>query len=955
MENTQIRKIDIDREMQQSYLDYAMSVIVSRALPDARDGLKPVQRRILYAMHDLGLTPNSAYKKSARIVGEVLGKYHPHGDMAVYEAMARMAQDFSMRCMLVDGQGNFGSVDGDPPAAMRYTEARLTAASIDMLKHIEKGTVDFIPNFDGTLKEPVVLPSQIPNLLVNGATGIAVGMATNIPPHNLGEVIDACIYMLQNWEKLDDTSVDDLMHFVKGPDFPTGGIILQDPQAEGLASIYGSGKGKVIVQARAHMEEMERGKNRIIVTELPYMVNKSSLIERIADLVRDGNLEGVVDLRDESDRHGLRIVIELSKAVEPDNILRKLYKHTPMQTTFGINLLALVGGEPRLLSLKQALKVFLDHRLVVIRRRAEFDLDKARARAHILEGLRIALKYLDEIISLIRNSPDAEEAKNRLMKRYKLTDIQAQAILDMPLRRLAALERKKIEDEYKEITALIKNLEELLKSADKMRQLCATELLEARQIFAEKRKTQIIGLKEGDSISSMLTITDVTPSQEVVIAINEAGLIARTASETTGWFTGKEAPLWLLRTDTHQTIYLISNTGRTAAVPVHSIPEAGHVSEGVPFHKISPLDEDDLLGAVFCLPPKSQIEGEKYILVVTRGGMVKKTAVQELPGPSASTFMLCKVNEGDTLAWAFLTDGTNEIMLATSKGMCIRFKEEEVRPMGLVAAGVNGIKLNIGDELISSDLVEKNSFVVLVTSDGKGKRCLEKEFPVQGRYGQGVIGWKVKPGVRLAGMCIGRMDEKLVLHFLRNTSKLKKVADFSVAGRAAGGKEVVEIKPGDQVIEMTEIQTGWESKSNGVEGEKSARKPRSASGQAKPESRQIKPAKSAGKTAAKLRVTKKEKISSKSIDKSPGKRISKSTIGTPARSGRGKPKSGSEKGKPELSTSVEEKKPTTRTRSSESEKKGKTTVSKNRKTTGQESAVPKTGKSKTDQLELKME
>ncbi len=582
MEQTNIRKIDIDREMQQSYLDYAMSVIVSRALPDARDGLKPVQRRILFAMHDLGLSPNSQYKKSARIVGEVLGKYHPHGDMAVYDAMARLAQDFTMRCMLVDGQGNFGSVDGDPPAAMRYTEARLTAASIEMLKNIEKNTVNFVVNFDGTLKEPVVLPAQLPNLLVNGATGIAVGMATNIPPHNLGEVIDGCVHVLQQWEKLDDLSVEDLMHFIKGPDFPTGGIILQDPATEGLAQVYGSGRGKVIVQARAHVEEMERNKNRIIVTELPYMVNKASLIERIADLVRDGNLDGVVDLRDESDRHGLRVVIELSKAADPENILRKLYKHTPMQTTFGIILLALVGGEPRLLSLKQSLKVFLDHRLEVIKRRSEYDLERAKQRAHILEGLRIALKNLDEIITLIRNSPDADEAKIRLMKRYKLSDIQAQAILDMPLRRLAALERKKIEEEYKEVMALISELEGLLKSPRKIRETCAAELVEARQQFAEKRKTQIIGLKEGELISKMLTITDVTPSQHVLIGINESGTIARTSQESAGWLSGKEAPLWLVRTDTHQTLYLVSITGKAAAIPVHAIPEAASVADGSP-------------------------------------------------------------------------------------------------------------------------------------------------------------------------------------------------------------------------------------------------------------------------------------------------------------------------------------------------------------------------------------
>ncbi len=394
----QVRRIDIDQEMQQSYLDYAMSVIVSRALPDARDGLKPVQRRILYAMYDLGLNNNSVYKKSARIVGEVLGKYHPHGDMAVYEAMARMAQDFSMRCLLVDGQGNFGSVDGDPPAAMRYTEAKLTQASIEMLRQIEKNTVDFSRNFDGTLMEPDVLPAAFPNLLVNGATGIAVGMATNIPPHNLGEVMDALIYMLQHWNQLDDVTVEDLMKFIKGPDFPTGGVIIQDPAGEGLASIYGSGRGKVIIQARAHLEEMDRGKNRIIITELPYMVNKSSLIEKIAELVRAGNMDGVVDLRDESDRHGLRVVIELNKSIDPEVVLRNLYKRTSMQTTFGIALLALVGGEPRLLTLKQTLKVFLDHRLVVIQRKSEFELDKARQRAHILEGLRIAIKYLDEII-----------------------------------------------------------------------------------------------------------------------------------------------------------------------------------------------------------------------------------------------------------------------------------------------------------------------------------------------------------------------------------------------------------------------------------------------------------------------------------------------------------------------------------------------------------------------------
>ncbi len=439
MELGLVRKIDIDQEMQQAYLDYAMSVIVSRALPDARDGLKPVQRRILYAMYDMGLRAGSTYKKSARIVGEVLGKYPPHGDASVYEAMARLAQDFSMRTILVDGQGNFGSIDGDPPAAMRYTEARLAAPALDMLAEIGKDTVDFVPNFDDTLTEPRVLPSSIPNLLVNGASGIAVGMATSIPPHNLSEVVDALIYMLEHWDKLDDISVGQLMNFVQGPDFPTGGVIIQEKDKEGLEAAYGSGRGRVTVQARVHVEEMERSKSRLIVTELPYMVNKSNLISRIADLVRDGQIEGVTDLRDESDRQGMRIVIELTKNVEPEDVLQKLYKRTPMQSTFSIILLALVDGEPRMLTLKQALRVYVEHRLTVIRRRGEYDLRRAKERAHILEGYLIALKNLDDVIALIRRAPDVPTARTRLMKRFKLSEIQAQAILEMQLRRLAAL------------------------------------------------------------------------------------------------------------------------------------------------------------------------------------------------------------------------------------------------------------------------------------------------------------------------------------------------------------------------------------------------------------------------------------------------------------------------------------------------------------------------------------
>src|SRR5512134_3010443 len=528
-----IRKIDIDSEMQQSYLDYAMSVIVARALPDARDGLKPVQRRILYAMYDMGIRADSTYKKSARIVGEVLGKYHPHGDSAVYEAMARMAQDFSLRTLLVDGQGNFGSVDGDPPAAMRYTEARLTSSAVDMLTDLNKDTVDFNPNFDDTLTEPDVLPAALPNLLVNGATGIAVGMATSIPPHNLSEVIDALVYMLEKWEKLDDIDVETLMEFIHGPDFPTGGLIIQEKDEDGLEAAYGSGRGRVTVQAKAHVEEMERGKNRIIVTELPYMVNKSSLIERIADLAREGYLEGLSDLRDESDRHGMRIVLELSKNADPEVILRDLYKRTPMQTTFSINLLALVDGEPRTLTLKQALRVYIEHRLTVIKRRAEFDLERARQRAHILEGYLVALKNLDEVINIIRAASDVDTARSKLMKRFKLTEIQATAILDLQLRRLAALERKKIDTEYKEVSALIKELTALLKSPKLMRGVVANELLNVKEQYGDRRRTQIVNLgksRDGKPMKA-LTARDLMPEQQVWIGVTDDGLVSRTLDD----------------------------------------------------------------------------------------------------------------------------------------------------------------------------------------------------------------------------------------------------------------------------------------------------------------------------------------------------------------------------------------------------------------------------------------
>ncbi|MEW6400389.1 MAG: DNA gyrase subunit A [Chloroflexota bacterium] len=803
-----VRKIDIDNEMQQAYLDYAMSVIVARALPDARDGMKPVQRRILYAMYDMGIRADTPYKKSARIVGEVLGKYHPHGDSSVYEAMARLAQDFSMRTMLVDGQGNFGSVDGDPPAAMRYTEARLAAPALDILADINKDTVDFVGNFDDTLMEPSVLPSAIPNLLVNGATGIAVGMATSIPPHNLGEVVDALVYMLEKWEKLDDIDVETLMEFVQGPDFPTGGMIIQNGSDEGIESAYGSGRGRITVQAKAHVEEMERGKNRIIVTELPYMVNKSSLIERIAELAREGHLEGLSDLRDESDRQGMRIVIEMTKNADPEIVLRDLYKRTPMQTTFSINLLALVDGEPRTLTLKQALRVYIEHRLTVIKRRAEFDLDKARQRQHILEGYLVALKNLDEVINIIRSASDVEAARAKLMKRFKLTELQATAILDLQLRRLAALERRKIETEYKEVTATIKDLTDLLKSPKRMRGVVAQELLNVKEAYGDRRRTQIIDLKANGKGAKALTTRDLMPKQTVWIGVTSDGVVSRTHDDKEPRHSGNDAPRWLVKATTTDTVYFVSKLGKAAAVAAHLIPEAAKLSGGSMFHRVSPLTDTDTLSAVFALPAsKSELGEETSVLTVSRYGMVKKSLTNELPGPSSQAFTLVRVNEGDIVLSVALTDGKKDILLATAQGMGIRFKEDEVRPMGLVAAGVNGIKLDDKDEVTGVEILPAEGEIFVVTSDGKAKRVDQKDFPVQGRYGKGVIVWDLPEKVKIAGIASGKPNHMATIHLTKGAAKSTRLDAAGVRKRASTkGDLVAEVKPGE---EITSVVVGW--------------------------------------------------------------------------------------------------------------------------------------------------
>lgn len=805
MEIGTVKKIDIEQEMQQAYLDYAMSVIVSRALPDARDGLKPVQRRILYAMHDMGLRPDSGFRKSARIVGEVLGKYHPHGDVAVYEAMARLAQDFSMRYPLVDGQGNFGSIDGDSPAAMRYTEASLLPMAMEILNQLDRNTVDFSPNFDGTLSEPDVLPAAVPNLLLNGTSGIAVGMATNIPPHNLNELSNAMVYMLSHWEKLDEVSTSDLMEFVKGPDFPTGGIVLMDGEKNDLVSVYSSGRGRFIVRGVVHLEEMSRGRNRILVTELPYAVNKSSLIERIAELARDTKIEGISDIRDESDRNGMRIIIELSKTADPEKVLTDLYHKTALQTTFGMTILALVNNEPRLLSLKQAIKIYLDHRIEVVRRRSEFDLEKAKQREHILAGLRVAVNNIDEIIALIRKAADVDQARTRLIQRFKLSEIQANAILDMQLRRLAALERKKIEEEYKEIIAHIKELEQLLKSPKKIRLLVQTELEEIRDKYGDRRRTQIVSAVNGEAIKSMLTISDMVPVQQVWLGMTDEGIIARSTSEKLPHVTGKQAPSWLCKTDTHHLVYILTKEGKAFSTRVSALPETDNFQEGASISKFSSIHESDLVAAFFSIPA-SPIKVENcYVTTITQSGLIKRSSVSDLPGPSSIEFVLTKVNDQDNVIEALITDGESDICLVSAKGMLIRFSEKEIRVMGLQAAGVNGIKLSDDDVLIGAFSIKKEGGLLLLANNGLAWRIDTESIPVQGRYGQGVIACKLKEDEEIVGCLFGKPNQQGIVHFQKGAAKYVRVDIVPVSRRNIRGKPAFTLREGDSVYQLTHI------------------------------------------------------------------------------------------------------------------------------------------------------
>jgi DNA gyrase subunit A len=806
-----IQMADIDETMRSAYLDYAMSVIVARALPDARDGLKPVHRRILYAMQDMGIRANSAFKKSARIVGEVLGKYHPHGDSAVYESMARMAQDFSMRYMLVDGQGNFGSVDGDAPAAMRYTEARLHKMAEELLTDLDKNTVDFTDNFDGSLQEPTVLPARIPNLLLNGASGIAVGMATNIPPHNLKELATALIYLINNYDTMDDVPIEYLMKFIPGPDFPTGGIIVG---TEGIEAAYGSGKGRIVLRGKAHIEETSGNRHRIVITEIPYQVNKSTLIERIADLVRNEKIDSIADLRDESDRRGMSIVIELKRSAQPKKVLNQLYKYTSLQTTFGVQMLALVNGEPRLLPLKKALQIFLEHRQQVVTRRTQFELEKARARAHILEGLTIALNNLDAVIQTIRESADAEAAKERLIKRFKLSDLQAQAILDMQLRRLAALERQKIEDEYKQIKGQITHLEDLLAHPKKILTLIEEDLRALSDQYGDERRTHI-AVEAVENLSE----SDLVPDEAVLISLTARGYVKRVAATAyrsqgaggkgvTGHLTKEEDEvLTLIPARSLDTMLFFSDHGKVYSEKVYQIPDADRTTKGIPLVNVLSLDAGEIITAALSVP---NFEVAGYITLATRDGKIKRMALSELSAVRPSGIIAIGLENDDMLGWARLTNGKDEVILITEQGKALRFAEDKIRSTGRNSGGVTGIKLSAVDKVTSMEVIEPGGYLLLVTTQGYGKRTSLTEYPAKGRATGGVqtIAKAAfdKIGIITAARVVQEVDDLTIISANGMVLRMK-VKDVKHAGRATRGNHIMDVKEGDRVASIARIAT----------------------------------------------------------------------------------------------------------------------------------------------------
>jgi DNA gyrase subunit A len=809
MEIGSIHQVDIDEQMRLAYLDYAMSVIVARALPDARDGLKPVHRRILYAMHDMGIRANTAYKKSARIVGEVLGKYHPHGDQAVYDSMARLAQDFSMRYTLVDGQGNFGSIDGDAPAAMRYTEARLAQRAEEMLVDIDKETVNFGDNFDGSLQEPLVLPTRLPNLLLNGSSGIAVGMATSIPPHNLGEIVAGLVFLIDHWERSDEVDVTELMHLIPGPDFPTGGVIIG---SEGILQAYSTGRGRIILRGVANIEEMSGNRQRIVITEIPYQLNKSSLLERIAELVREGKLDDITDLRDESDRRGMSVIIELRRGCQPQKVLNQLYKYTPLQSTFGVQLLALVENEPRLLTLKRSLQIFIDHRQDVIIRRSRFELAKAQERAHILAGLLIALANLDEVITTIRQSPDVETARERLMKRFNLSERQATAILDMQLRRLAALERQKIEDEQRQTLERIAFLEDLLASPGKILQVVKADLLELREKYDDKRRTRIAHDAQEDFKQEDLFV-----DEPILISITQRGYIKRMAAKSfrlqprggklvAAHATKEEDEVLLLfAARTMDTILFFSDRGKVYAEKGYQIPDAERAGKGISMANVLNLETNEHITAAVAV---RQFDASHFCILATRNGKIKRLALSELSSVRPSGVIVMSLEQGDELGWARLTDGENEIMLITEMGQALRYSENEVRAMGRTAAGVTAIRLEKGDYVTSMEVIEANGFLVLVTSTGFAKRTLLEEYPVisRGKAGVQTIDKKsLKMTGRITAARVTQESDDLTLMSAAGMVMRTRLVDIPIQRRAHRGVQVIKLAAGDTLVTLARI------------------------------------------------------------------------------------------------------------------------------------------------------
>ena len=792
---------DIDKEMRTAYIDYAMSVIVSRALPDARDGLKPVHRRILYAMHEDGITSDKAYRKCANTVGSVLGRYHPHGDSSVYDAMVRLAQDFTMRYPLVDGHGNFGSVDGDSPAAMRYTEARMSKISELMLTDIEKNTVDFMPNYDDRLQEPTVLPARIPALLVNGSSGIAVGMATNIPPHNLSEVIDGIIKVIDNPE----TTIEELMEVIKGPDFPTGATILGK---EGIKEAYTTGRGKITMRAEAEIEEMSGNRQRIIITSLPYQVNKAKLVKTIADLSKEKKIEGISEVRDESDRkEKTRVVVELKRDARPQVILNQLYKHTQMQETFGAIMLALVDGEPKILTLRQCLDCFIGHRKEVILRRTKFELDKALARAHILEGLKIALDNIDEVINIIRSSYD--NPKERLMERFGLYDIQAQAILDMRLKTLSGLQREKIEEEYNELMKLIAHLKDILSSATLVYDIIKEELLEIKEKYGDDRLTKIV------PAAGEFNAEDLVKEEQTVVALTHFGYIKRMPIDIyrsqrrggkgiTGIATREEDFVKQIFTaSTHDTILFFSNKGKLYKLRGFEIPEAGRTARGTAIVNLLNLDAGEKISAV--IPIQNFAEG-KYLLMATKNGLIKKTALTEYNSARRTGLQGITLKEDDELITVRLTDGEDNVVLVTREGMCITFDEKEVRPIGRVSQGVIGIRLDEGDEVIGMESViagGKGATLLAITENGFGKRTELDEYRVQIRGGKGVITYKITPKTgKLVGARIATEEDDVMLITDTGTIIRLNVKDISVLGRSTQGVTLMRTNDGGKVVSI---------------------------------------------------------------------------------------------------------------------------------------------------------